>query len=92
MILLFLFFSIAYLTQYLINAILEGNKGRAIMSKSGKIRKNILKQFKDFSDEEILYLLQNAISEYIKLTESKKIAREILIKYNRPVRKGFCLF
>lgn len=52
------------------------------MGKNGKIRKNILKQFKDFSDEELLCLLQKAISEYVKFTESKKCAKEILIKYN----------
>ena len=52
------------------------------MSKNGKIRKNILKQFKEFSDEELLCLLQKCISEYVKLIESKKYAKEILIKYN----------
>ena len=38
-----------------------------IMVKNGKIKKNILTQFKDFSDDEILCLLQKVISEYIKL-------------------------
>lgn len=52
------------------------------MGKNGKIRKNILKQFQDFTDDEILCSLQKAMSEYIKLTQSKKCAREILAKYN----------
>lgn len=52
------------------------------MGKNGKIRKNILKQFQGFTDDEILCSLQKAISEYIKLIESRKCAREILVKHN----------
>ena len=47
-----------------------------------KIQKNILRLYKDYSNEEILKMVLESLPRYIKLVKSEEIAKEILKEYN----------
>ena len=53
------------------------------MMQRSKIEKNILKQFKKITNEELLRMLRNAIFNVGIIMLSEKEAEKILLKYNR---------
>lgn len=52
------------------------------MSNKRKFAKNILRLYKDYSDEEIYNMILESLPKYMKLIKSRKIASEILKSYN----------
>lgn len=52
------------------------------MSQNKKFEKNILRLYRNYSDEEIYNMVLESLPKYIKLIKSEEIAKEILKKYN----------
>ena len=51
------------------------------MGKREKFKKDILKTFEDFTEEELLTLIYDVVNVYTKVTKAEKRASEILEKY-----------